>query len=118
MSVRLPAGEALHRFLTEGWYGFRAELPFGGLAGDRGWRWDYAIEGLRLAVEYMGKGPGHQWNAGLDRDYQKITEGQLCGWTVVICNSESVNDGRCLGYVEAALAHHSNSNAINGQEDS
>lgn len=84
-------------------YGFALEVPFRALSGTRNFRWDAAHEDAGVAVEYSGFGPGHQWNAGLERDQEKVTEGQLCGWTVVICNSRSVNDGRCLGWIETAL---------------
>jgi hypothetical protein len=84
-------------------YGFALEVPFGGLSGKRKWRWDAADTRKAIAVEYSGIGPGHRWNEGVTRDYQKITEGQLLGWTVIICNADLVNDGSCLEYVEKAL---------------
>lgn len=84
-------------------YGMLLEVPFKGLSGAQRWRWDAADEARMVAVEYSGFGPGHQWNKGVTRDYEKITEGQLCGWTVVVCNSEIVNSGKCMDYVERAL---------------
>jgi hypothetical protein len=83
-------------------HAFALEVPFKGLNGKRRWRWDAALD--TVAVEYSGFGPGHQWNAGVSSDYEKVTEGQLCGWTVIVCNSDSVNSGKCIAYVEAALA--------------
>lgn len=85
-------------------HGFVLEHPFAGLSGTRRWRWDAALPARMIAVEYSGFGAGHQWHAGVTRDYQKVSEGQLCGWLVLQCNSASVNDGSCLRYVERALA--------------
>ncbi len=84
-------------------YGFELEVKFKGLSGKRQFRWDAAYG--RVAVEYMGKGPAHSApGSGLTRDYDKLTQGQLCGWLVIPCNSDMVNDGRCIEYVERALA--------------
>ena len=85
-------------------YGFALEVPFSGIDGDRHWRWDACLMGETggVCVEYQGKGPGHEW-AGADNQWRKVTEGQLCGITVVLCNNESVNDGRCIEYVELAM---------------
>lgn len=99
-------------------YGFALEVPFRALSGTRAFRWDAAHEAAGVAVEYSGFGPGHQWNAGLERDQEKITEGQLCGWTVVICNSRSVKDGRCMDWIETALTNTpAGSEALAAAED-
>lgn len=99
-------------------YGFALEVPFRALSGTRQFRWDAAHEGAGVAVEYSGFGPGHQWNAGLERDQEKVTEGQLCGWTVIICNSRSVKDGRCLDWIETALTNTpAGSEALAAAED-
>lgn len=82
-------------------YGFETEVPFVGLAGDRAWKWD-AAHPCGVAVEYQGQGPGHGW-AGMHRDARKITEGQLMGLTVIVCTSETVDDGSCIAWIEAAL---------------
>lgn len=91
--------------------GFAAEVPFPGLSGTRRWRWDYAIDrraegGPAVAVEYQGvmhRQASHQSVTGAVRDHAKISEGQLCGYTVIQCNAKSVEDGTCLTYVERAM---------------
>lgn len=83
--------------------GFESEVPFKGLSGKQRWRWDFLHTSSKTAVEYNGKGVGHQSYRGVERDYSKVTEGQLCGFLVVQCSAESVRDGRCTAWVEAAL---------------
>jgi hypothetical protein len=99
--------DALLTYLVHA-HGFTLEVPFRGLSGTRRWRWDAARlnadETGGVAVEYQGFGPGHQWSAGMERDMEKLSEGQLCGWTVIVCGSSSVNSGRCYELVELALA--------------
>jgi hypothetical protein len=81
--------------------GFALEVPFRGLDGTRKWRWD-AAKGA-VAVEYHGKGAHTSYIAGTWRDQEKVTEGQLCGFTVIQCNVASVNDGRCWTWIMKAL---------------
>lgn len=102
MALSIGNSEALMRYLVQE-LGFALEVPFGGIDRRRRWRWDAARVGERVAVEYMGYGPGHTYRAGVDRDYRKTSEGQLLGWIVILCNAESVDDGMCLRYVEQAL---------------
>ncbi len=101
--ARESPGDELLMYLVHA-YGFVTEDPFAGIDGDRRWRWDACLLGGDggVAVEYQGKGPGHEWS-GADNQWRKITEGQLCGITVVLCGSEMVNDGRCIEYVELAM---------------
>lgn len=84
-------------------HGFSLEVPFPGVSGEQGWRWDAARADLCVAFEYSGVGPGHRFNAGVTRDYRKLTEGQLAGWVVIVCNHETVNSGKCAEYIECAL---------------
>ena len=99
----MSAKEDLHLYLTS--LGFQAEVPFKGLTGKRKFRWDFAKDSV--AVEYHGvvrNGPGgHQSIAGTWRDHEKVTEGQLCGFTVIQCNVASVDDGRCFQWIDRAL---------------
>jgi hypothetical protein len=81
--------------------GFESEVPFKGLSGKRRYRWDFAKG--KVAVEFQGKGAGHQSYRGVERDYDKVTQGQLCGFTVIQCSAESVTDGRCQSWIEAAI---------------
>lgn len=74
----------------------------------RKWRWDFAFERERVAVEYQGgifsKGKsGHSNVSGLRRDYEKFTEGALRGWLIVLIDAASVQSGKALEWVERAL---------------
>lgn len=85
-------------------HGFELEVPFRGLSGRRRFRFDAALtDGRKLALEYMGIGRGHQWHNEQAMDHEKLTEAQLCGWRVIVCDAVSVNNGRCLAFVETAL---------------
>ena len=94
--------------------GFLPEVRFPGLAGNRRWRWDWATDtrpaGPAVAVEYhgvvgVGRGTtgGHQSIRGTWNDHEKVTEGQLSGFTVIQCNVQSVRDGRCYGWIDRAI---------------
>lgn len=101
----MPIKDDLDLYLSH--LGFEREIRFPGRSGRRRWRWDY-LKG-RVAVEYHGIGVGHQSIGGTWRDHEKVTEGQLCGFLVVQCNVESVRDGRCYEWVDAALEMAANS---------
>lgn len=56
----------------------------------RRWRFDYAITGLKLAVEYHGhagfiggKASGHSTIKGLANDCEKMNTARMHGWTVL-----------------------------------
>lgn len=91
--------EALSWFLHS--LGFTPEVQFSGVNGKRRWRVDF-MNG-KVAVEYQGRGQGHQSVSGSWRDHDKITELQVCGFTAIQCNARSVNDGRCFKWIEAAM---------------
>lgn len=64
----------------------------------RGWRFDFAWPGPRLALEVEGVGR-HQTNDGFRKDSEKYNTANLYGWTVFrvpACDmhSELDNDGR------------------------
>ena len=84
-------------------HGFALEVPFTGLSGKRRFRWDAADAERRVACEYQGIGPGHTWHREQARDHEKLNEGALCGWLVIVCSAESVNNGSCFEHVEAAM---------------
>lgn len=84
-------------------HGFQPEVRFGGTSGKRRWRFDYQHSDLPIALEYHGKGVGHQSYRGVERDYEKQTEAALCGITVIVCSAPSVEDGRCHAWVEKAI---------------
>jgi hypothetical protein len=83
--------------------GFELEVPFRGLSGKRRFRWDAADAARKLAVEYQGIGRGHQWASAQAVDHEKLSEAALCGWRVIVCDAQSVNNGKCIEYIEAAL---------------
>jgi hypothetical protein len=78
-------------------------VPFRGLSGQRRFRWDAAKPDRMVALEYQGIGRGHQWHVQQATDHEKLTEGQLCGGTVIACDAQSANSGRCVEWIEAAL---------------
>ena len=97
--------------LWMGLTGFAREVRFRGLSGKRQFRFDFAHEDARLAVEYDGIGitgditakGGHQTQSGMTADHEKSNEAQLLGWRVLRCNRKTVDDGRCIRWVEIAL---------------
>lgn len=81
----------------------RKELQF---AKPRLWRFDWAYESQRIAIEYQGgnyTGKGHNTIKNLRNDYEKFTEAALLGWTLILIDSQSVRDGRAVEWVERAL---------------
>lgn len=96
--------------------GFVPEVRFRGDTGKRQFRWDWAREDIRVAVEYAGimySNASHMSVAGVLRDDEKTTLGQLAGWIVVRVNAKTVGDGRAQDWVEKAIALRS-SGIING----
>jgi hypothetical protein len=85
-------------------HGFVLEVPFKGLNGKRRFRFDAAKEERLVAVDYMGIGAGHQWAKAQATDHEKASEAALCGWTFILCDAQSTNSGKCMEYVETALA--------------
>jgi hypothetical protein len=87
--------------------GFAAEVPFKGLNGKRRYRFDFALDrrpdGPAVAVEYDGMGVGHESKAKIWRDQEKSAEAALCGWLLIRCSVKSVEDGRCMAWVEKAM---------------
>lgn len=79
------------------------ELQF---ARPRLWRFDWAYERERIAIEYQGgnyTGKGHNTIKNLRNDYEKFTEANLRGWLLILIDSGSVRDGSALHWVERAL---------------
>ena len=83
--------------------GFELEVPFRGVSGKRRFRFDAAHEARKVAVEYQGIGPGHQWASTQAVDHEKLNQAQLCGWLVIQCNAQSVNNGSCIEHIERAM---------------
>jgi hypothetical protein len=84
-------------------HGFTLEVPFKGLSGKRRFRWDAAREDLMIAVEYQGQGIGHNIAPNQASDHEKISEGTLCGWLVIVVDASSVNNGKAFDYITQAL---------------
>lgn len=79
------------------------ELQF---ARPRLWRFDWAYEGARIAIEYQGgnyTGKGHNTIKNLRNDYEKFTEASLLGWMLILIDSDSVKSGQAVAWVERAL---------------
>lgn len=84
--------------------GFEPEYQFRGLSGKRRFRFDWADAASRVAVEYDGRGVGHQSVSGTWADSEKSNEAQLCSWVLIRCNVETTRNGKCQSWIEAALA--------------
>ncbi len=80
----------------------------------RKWRFDFAWESQKVAVEYQGLNwaalnnpansqSGHQSIKGLMNDCEKFTEASLLGWTLILITAETVNSGQAVSWVEKAL---------------
>lgn len=72
----------------------------------RKWRFDFAWDIKKVACEVNGgtysKGR-HSTGVGLDKDYEKLNEAQLLGWSVFQFSSGQVLDGYALLIIERAL---------------
>lgn len=73
----------------------------------RKWRADFAWIEQKVMVEYQGimgtETASHGSMAGQMRDHEKITEASLLGWTVILINAKTVQNGKALQWVERAL---------------
>lgn len=73
----------------------------------RKWRLDFAWIDQKVMVEYQGimgaKTASHGSMTGQMRDHEKTTEASLLGWTVILINAKTVQNGKALQWVERAL---------------
>ncbi len=83
--------------------GFTPEYPFKGRSGTRRFRWDWFLPAAALAVEYDGRGVGHQSISGTWADADKSNEATLCGIRLIRCNPMTTRTGRCQELIEAAM---------------
>lgn len=90
--------------LLERDYGFQREVRFRGLNGKRRFKCD-AARG-RICVDYHGWGSGaaHRSREKQAGDHEKINELSLCGWRYIVCNAISVDNGKCLAWIDTALS--------------
>lgn len=98
-----PARDRLMSDLDE--RDFVREVRFRGRSGKRLFRFDAADPRRRIAVDFHGFGGGgaHNYRGKKAGDADKLNEAQLCGWTYLVCDAISVNSGRCLAHVDAAI---------------
>ena len=72
----------------------------------RRWRFDFAREDIKLAVEfdgllYRGGGGGHQRVAGYEKDREKDAEALLLGWRVLRLSPGMLRSGKAYSYIAA-----------------
>lgn len=86
-------------------YGAELEVPFTGVSGRRGFRFDAAWPVLRIGLDYHGWGAGaaHRSRKKQAGDHEKVSEASLMGWRYIICDLISVDNGQCVAYVEHVL---------------
>ena len=64
---------------------------------------DFALETARLAVASDVKSVVNQSVCGTWMDAEKINEAQPCGWMLIRCNTKTVENGKCIQWIENAL---------------
>ncbi len=74
----------------------------------RRWRFDFAWEEVKLAVEiqggvWLGKRGGHTSGAGYSRDREKHNEANLLGWRVLQFINRDVMNGSAVAFTIQAL---------------
>ena len=77
------AKSEIEMVLKHGGYDYVKELKF---HPSRKWRFDFAIESLRIAIEYegiMSEKSRHTTISGMSRDCEKYNTAQLLGWKVL-----------------------------------
>lgn len=85
--------------------GFETEFRF---HPARRWKFDIAFPAIRLACEYHGglfmkrKG-GHQTVSGSMRDWEKLNEAQIMGWTVLQFGPIETKTGTAMQVMERAI---------------
>ena len=69
----------------------------------RRWRFDYAYLPRKLAVEIDGSSAGgaggHAYTSAREREYEKLNEAALRGWTVLHGTTEQAENGWLLEWV-------------------
>jgi very-short-patch-repair endonuclease len=75
-------------------------------APPRRWRFDFAWESVKIALEVHGGGwvqGRHNRPLGMAKDFEKANTAQLMGWVVLHATGDMVEDGRALDVVRDAL---------------
>jgi very-short-patch-repair endonuclease len=75
----------------------------------RKWRFDFAWQSVRLAVEvqggiWLGSRGSHTSAKGRERDCEKNNEAALDGWRVLQVTSTHIKSGEAVAWIERALA--------------
>ena len=73
----------------------------------RRWRFDFANEVLKIAVEYQGglfiPHGGHQTVRGMRAGFEKLNEAQLLGWIVLQFGPDETREGTAMNMIERAV---------------
>ncbi len=72
----------------------------------RKWRFDFANELLKIAVEYQGgifEFGGHQRVRGMRNDWAKFDEAQVLGWMVLLFGPDETRSGTAMNVIERAV---------------
>lgn len=96
--LRSCAESALARFP-----GYTTELQF---HPTRKWRFDYAWEGQKIAVEVHGgvyRQGRHTRGEGFTTDREKMNEAALLGWTVIEVTPEHIKSGQLREWLTKAF---------------
>ena len=86
-----------------GFPGYTTELQF---HPTRKWRFDYAWEGQKIAVEVHGgvyRQGRHTRGEGFTTDREKMTEAALLGWTVIEVTPEHIKSGQLREWLTRAF---------------
>jgi very-short-patch-repair endonuclease len=86
----------------------------------RKWRFDFAWPDLMLALEVNGgtwiRGR-HNRASSIWRDYEKINEAQILGWTVLQFTTDQVKDGSALETLIRAIKEKKNAQGTNDRPE-
>lgn len=88
------------------------------------YRWDLCWNDAKVAVEYQGivgarhghSDVGHRSLSGMQRDYEKLNEGQLHGWHVLFVTAITVDDGKAIDWIKRALARRASIATLNAAD--
>ncbi len=70
---------------------------------DRKWRFDLAWPSVKVAIEFDGRGWGHQSHKGRDQDNAKQNAATAAGWRVLRYSSSGLSMKRMPDVVEEVM---------------